>query len=94
MKLSLATLAASVAVAAADPRSAAARWNNLRRRLSYEKIAGYAPDSQVRHRLIAVASERSVCNSRGGGCVQFYRCNKMLTSHASTDASTTNDQNR
>ena len=66
MKLSLATLAASVAVAAADPRSAAARWNNLRRRLSYEKIAGYAPDSQVRHRLIAVASERSICNSRGG----------------------------
>lgn len=52
MKLSLATLAATAAVAAADPSSAAARWNNLRRRLSYEKIATYNPGSQVRPPLV------------------------------------------
>ena len=36
----------AVALAAADG-DGAARWSSLRRRLSYEKIAGYAPGSQV-----------------------------------------------
>lgn len=44
MKFSLVTLAAGIATTDA---SASSKWANLRRRLSYQKIAGYAPGSQV-----------------------------------------------
>ena len=42
MKLSLA-IALTFAATAVEAGS----WENLRRRLSYEKVAGYKPDSQV-----------------------------------------------
>jgi len=41
MKLSISLLAASLATAEAGV------WGNLRRRLSYEKVATYSPGSQV-----------------------------------------------
>eukprot|EP00581_Thalassiosira_minuscula_P007471 CAMPEP_0183710558 /NCGR_PEP_ID=MMETSP0737-20130205/6262_1 /TAXON_ID=385413 /ORGANISM="Thalassiosira miniscula, Strain CCMP1093" /LENGTH=547 /DNA_ID=CAMNT_0025938857 /DNA_START=120 /DNA_END=1763 /DNA_ORIENTATION=+ len=44
MKLSLALAITSFAVAEG---SASTRWNNLRRRLSWDKVAGYLPGSQV-----------------------------------------------
>jgi len=47
MKLSLTLLAASVAAAHADSESSASRWASLRRRLSFDKVAGYEPGSQV-----------------------------------------------
>ena len=48
MKLSLSLLAASLATADASA------WNNLRRRLSYEKVATYAPGSQVTGEFIFI----------------------------------------
>lgn len=51
MKLSLVITAASFVVNTADAASSSA--SNLRRRLSYEKVAGYKPDSQVRRMVIS-----------------------------------------
>ena len=47
MKLSLAFIAATT-IAVAEAGDASSKWANLRRRLSFEKVAGYSPDSQVR----------------------------------------------
>jgi len=44
MKLSIAVFATSLAITNAG---SAEKWNNLRRKLSFEKIAGYKPESQV-----------------------------------------------
>ena len=49
MKLSLAILTSAMAVADANQK-----WANLRRKLSYEKIAGYNPGSQVRCLLLDI----------------------------------------
>ena len=45
MKLSIALLVTTLAAAEA---SGASKWANLRRRLSFDKVAGYKPGSQVR----------------------------------------------
>lgn len=74
MNLSLAIVATTLAVAA--EASATTKWNNVRRRLSFEKIAGYKPDSQVTDHcaidrdqaaietLLAVATNESFDNAR------------------------------
>jgi hypothetical protein len=42
------SIAASITlILSVEAGGAASRWANIRRRLSYEKIAGYAPGSQV-----------------------------------------------
>ena len=55
MKLSIAVFATSLAVANAG---AAEKWNNLRRRLSFEKIATYKPESQVSHLCVIFNSKK------------------------------------
>lgn len=45
MKFSLAVIATSLAVAA--EAGSTEKWENIRRRLSYERVAGYKPESQV-----------------------------------------------
>ena len=52
MKLSLVITAASFVGNTADAASSSA--SNLRRRLSYEKVAGYKPDSLVRRSRMVV----------------------------------------
>jgi len=47
MNFSLVLLATSLALAESGDGGIDSRWTNLRRRLSYELIAGYSPDSQV-----------------------------------------------
>eukprot|EP00569_Conticribra_weissflogii_P017868 CAMPEP_0171447174 /NCGR_PEP_ID=MMETSP0881-20121228/38960_1 /TAXON_ID=67004 /ORGANISM="Thalassiosira weissflogii, Strain CCMP1336" /LENGTH=496 /DNA_ID=CAMNT_0011971581 /DNA_START=163 /DNA_END=1648 /DNA_ORIENTATION=+ len=46
MNLSIASLVAATTLTTVDA-SASSKWSNLRRYLSYEKVAGYAPGSQV-----------------------------------------------
>ena len=53
MKLSIALLVTTLAAAEA---SGASKWANLRRRLSFEKVAGYMPGSQVRHRSVSLSA--------------------------------------
>jgi hypothetical protein len=45
MKLSIATIV--IFALAAEVGSTTSKWANVRRRLSFEKIAGYEPGSQV-----------------------------------------------
>ena len=51
MKLSVAIIAAGLTITEAAGASSS-EWTSLRRRLSYEKIAGYNPGSQVRLLLL------------------------------------------
>ena len=56
MKLSIALLATTPAIAEASSDSAASKWANLRRHLSFAKVAGYMPGSQVRCRSISLSA--------------------------------------
>ena len=55
MKLSISFLVTTLAAAEA---SGASKWANLRRRLSFEseKMAGYMPGPQVRHRSVSLSA--------------------------------------
>ena len=54
MKLSVAIMATGITMTEASgaSSSSSSKWASLRRRLSYEKIAGYNPGSQVRLLLL------------------------------------------
>lgn len=54
MKLSVAIIATGITMTEASgaSSSSSSKWASLRRRLSYEKIAGYNPGSQVRLLLL------------------------------------------
>ena len=60
MKLSVAIIAAGLTITEAAGASSS-EWTSLRRRLSYEKIAGYNPGSQVRRYVMFVSALISFC---------------------------------
>ena len=59
MKLSIALLITTLAAVEA---SGAFKWANLCRRLSFEKVVGYMPGSQVRHRSVSLSALWCVLN--------------------------------
>ena len=63
MKLSVAILATGITMTEASgaSSSSSSKWASLRRRLSYEKIAGYNPGSQVRRYVMFVSALISFC---------------------------------